>query len=280
MRFESHLSEQDRKTAGEALQQTFIDLLDLSLTAKRAHWNPYGPLFRSFHEQLDDLVATARSYADDAAERAASLTVSPDGRAATIASHTQLHALPAGWIQDAEAVEAITEALNAVIGRVRGRIADTASADPVTQDQLVGLGCREPWRRATVSVPCWSTRSTGGIRSRPAGPCSAYFPAHPQVRKSISSGPVRKSAGLGGSRRPRSPPASCPSRTPRRTAPARPAAADAAPICRGLSAGPGAAAHGPARGQGEDGGAPADSVFCRCRGAGQMRQVRMRSAAW
>ncbi|MFJ6120357.1 ferritin-like domain-containing protein [Streptomyces sp. NPDC092129] len=39
--------------------------------AKQAHWNVYGPRFRSVHLQLDEVVATTRGYADRIAERAA-----------------------------------------------------------------------------------------------------------------------------------------------------------------------------------------------------------------
>ena len=43
----SPLSEQARKTVGEALQGSLVDLIDLSLLAKQVHWNVIGPRFRS-----------------------------------------------------------------------------------------------------------------------------------------------------------------------------------------------------------------------------------------
>src|SRR5579875_1352545 len=69
------LTESDTTVTGEALQGALVDLLDLSLVAKQAHWNLYGPRFRSIHLQLDEVVATARTYADTVAERAAALGV-------------------------------------------------------------------------------------------------------------------------------------------------------------------------------------------------------------
>ncbi|MET8565337.1 DNA starvation/stationary phase protection protein [Streptomyces flaveolus] len=135
----SPLPEEDRQVTGTALQETLVDLLDLSLVAKQAHWNVYGSRFRTIHEQLDEVVATARDYADQVAERAAALGVSPDGRAATIASDSGLPGLKPGWIGDAAAVEALVESFSVLIGRLRERVETTGRSDIVTQDLLIGL---------------------------------------------------------------------------------------------------------------------------------------------
>lgn len=82
----STLPEPARAVAGEALQETLVDLVGPSLMAKQAHWNIVGPRFRSIHLQLDEVVATARSCSDTVAERAAALGVPPDGRPETVGS--------------------------------------------------------------------------------------------------------------------------------------------------------------------------------------------------
>ena len=74
-----------QQTVGTVLQDTLADYLDLSLVAKQAHWNVVGQNFRDAHLHLDELVTLARDDADAVAERAATLGVSPDGRAATVA---------------------------------------------------------------------------------------------------------------------------------------------------------------------------------------------------
>ncbi|MGW5781730.1 Dps family protein [Streptomyces sp. NPDC003863] len=130
------LPENDREIAGSALQAT---LVDLSLVAKQAHWNLYGPRFRSIHLQLDEVVNTARTFADIMAERAAALGVSPDGRAATIADISNVPAFPPGWTRDSDAVEALVRTFSAVIERVRERIGELGPVDAVTQDLLIGL---------------------------------------------------------------------------------------------------------------------------------------------
>ncbi|MGW0298803.1 Dps family protein [Streptomyces anthocyanicus] len=135
----SSLSPEDRQVTGDALQGTLVDLLDLSLLAKQAHWNLYGPRFRSIHQQLDEVVTTARDYADQVAERAAALGVSPDGLAATVAATSGLPDFPAGYVSDTEAVRVLVAAFLTLIARMRARIAETGASDAVSQDLLIGL---------------------------------------------------------------------------------------------------------------------------------------------
>ncbi|MFE7750244.1 Dps family protein [Streptomyces sp. NPDC057428] len=135
----SSLSPEDRRVTGDALQGTLVDLLDLSLLAKQAHWNLYGPRFRSIHQQLDEVVATARDYADQVAERAAALGISPDGLAATIAETSGLPAFPPGCVPDTDAVRALVAAFSTLIARMRVRIEGTGASDAVSQDLLIGL---------------------------------------------------------------------------------------------------------------------------------------------
>ncbi|WP_240137928.1 Dps family protein [Streptomyces sp. MUM 178J] len=135
----SPLSQADLKTVGEALRGALVDLVDLALVAKQVHWNVVGPRFRSIHLQLDEVVATARQHSDTVAERASAIGVTPDGRAATVASQSAIAAAPDGWIKDVDAVQTLVDGLAAVIGRMRERIDVTAEPDPVSQDILIGL---------------------------------------------------------------------------------------------------------------------------------------------
>ncbi|MFC9233198.1 Dps family protein [Streptomyces decoyicus] len=135
----STLSDEDRRVVGTALQGALVDLVDLSLVAKQVHWNVVGPRFRSVHLQLDDVVASARQHADTVAERASAIGVSPDGRAGTVAKTSGISEITDGWIKDVDVVQAMVEALSAVIGRMRERITATADPDPVSQDIFIGL---------------------------------------------------------------------------------------------------------------------------------------------
>ncbi|MDG5804181.1 DNA starvation/stationary phase protection protein [Streptomyces ossamyceticus] len=135
----SPLSDADLKTVSEALQGALVDLVDLSLVAKQIHWNVVGPRFRTVHLQLDEVVDTARLHSDTVAERAATLGVSPDGRAATVAGSSGIGKVPDGWVKDTDAVGTLVDALGAVITRMRRRVESTAEADPVSQDIFIEI---------------------------------------------------------------------------------------------------------------------------------------------
>ncbi|MCX4996306.1 DNA starvation/stationary phase protection protein [Streptomyces longwoodensis] len=135
----SPLPEGDLKTVSEALQGALVDLVDLALVAKQVHWNVVGPRFRSVHLQLDEVVDSARTHSDTVAERASALGVSPDGRAATVASGSGIAAVAPGWVKDTDAVGALVAALGSVITRMRERVTTTAEADPVSQDIFITI---------------------------------------------------------------------------------------------------------------------------------------------
>ncbi|MFF7945450.1 Dps family protein [Streptomyces griseorubiginosus] len=151
----STLSDSARETAGEALQSTLVDLIGLSLIGKQAHWNIVGPRFRSIHLQLDEVVATARTFSDTVAERSAALGLPPDGRPETIASAYTLPGSKSGWIKDDEVVQLVAETLEAAIGRLRERIEATEKADPVTQDLLIGITAELEKQRWMFEAENW-----------------------------------------------------------------------------------------------------------------------------
>jgi starvation-inducible DNA-binding protein len=135
----SPLDESARGVVGKALQGALIDLIDLSLQAKQAHWNLVGPHFRSIHLQLDDVVASARLHSDTVAERAVALGVNPDGRARTVAESSEIAPLDAGYLQDDKVIAAFIERLGSMVGRMRERVEATEQPDPVTQDLIIGV---------------------------------------------------------------------------------------------------------------------------------------------
>ena len=134
----SPLTDEVRNTVGQALQGSLIDLIDLSLIAKQAHWNVTGRTFKSVHEQLDELTTAVRTAADSVAERAVMIGVNPDGRVQTVAHETSLPALEPGWLPEDKVISAIVHALAGTISRFRERI-DAVEPDQVTQDLLISI---------------------------------------------------------------------------------------------------------------------------------------------
>jgi starvation-inducible DNA-binding protein len=133
----SPLSDEARKVTGDALQGALVDLVDLALQGKQAHWNLIGRNFRSLHLQLDEVVELARQHMDVVAERAIAIGVNPDGRAETVAKAAHTDQLPDGYLKDTAVVTAFTALLADIIKRFRQRIEATDEPDPVTQDLLI-----------------------------------------------------------------------------------------------------------------------------------------------
>ncbi|MEV6769311.1 DNA starvation/stationary phase protection protein [Nocardia sp. NPDC051030] len=139
---QSPLSGDALRETGDALQQTVVDLIDLSLIAKQAHWNVVGPHFRSVHLLLDEVVAATRGFTDAAAERATAIGVSPNGQAATVVKESSTSGIESGWQSDSVVIAAMVTNLRDVITRLRRHIEVTETSDPVTQDLLIGVAAR------------------------------------------------------------------------------------------------------------------------------------------
>ncbi len=135
----SPLAAADKEITGNVLQATLVDLVDLSLIAKQAHWNVVGPNFRSVHLQLDELVDVARQYTDEVAERANAIGVSPNGKAKTVVESSGIPAFPDNWQSVESTVATIVDILAALIERLRARIDETDKSDLVTQDLLIQI---------------------------------------------------------------------------------------------------------------------------------------------
>ena len=73
------MSEKDGARVAELLQKQLSTYNDLHLTLKHIHWNVVGPNFIGVHEMIDPQVELVRGYADEVAERIATLGASPQG---------------------------------------------------------------------------------------------------------------------------------------------------------------------------------------------------------
>lgn len=121
------------------LQTVLVDLIDLSLQGKQAHWNVVGPLFRTVHLELDELVKDARKWADEVAERMRALDVAVDGRADFVVRQSGLTSLPAGTIADCDVLGRVSDQLATVGARCRASIERLDGTDKATEDILVGI---------------------------------------------------------------------------------------------------------------------------------------------
>lgn len=127
------------KVLTESLQKVLVDLVELHVQGKQAHWNVVGKNFRDLHLQLDEVIEVAREASDTVAERMRALHAIPDGRSDTVAATTTLPEYPNGEIDTAVTVDLITVRLEAVVGTMRDVHDDVDEADPTSADVLHGI---------------------------------------------------------------------------------------------------------------------------------------------
>lgn len=120
----------------ENLQRVLVDLIELSLQGKQAHWNVVGTNFRDTHLQLDEIIEAAREFSDTVAERMRSLHALPDGRSDVVAETTTLPEFPQGEIATTEVIDLITERIDDVAGTCREVHDAVDDEDPTSADIL------------------------------------------------------------------------------------------------------------------------------------------------
>jgi len=118
------------------LQRVLVDLIELHIQGKQAHWNVVGTNFRDLHLQLDEVVDAAREASDTIAERMRALDAVPDGRSDTVAVTTTLPQFPAFEQNTTDVVDLITARVYATVDTLRTVHDDVDAEDPSTADLL------------------------------------------------------------------------------------------------------------------------------------------------
>jgi starvation-inducible DNA-binding protein len=120
----------------ENLQRVLVDLIELHLQGKQAHWNVVGTNFRDLHLQLDELVDFAREGSDTIAERIRALGGTADGRSDTVAATTTLPQFPPFEHNTGEVVDLVTTRIQAAVDTMRAVHDAVDAEDPSTADIL------------------------------------------------------------------------------------------------------------------------------------------------
>jgi starvation-inducible DNA-binding protein len=118
------------------LQEILVDLVELHLQGKQAHWNLIGTNFRDLHLQLDEIVDIAREASDTIAERMRALNAVPDGRSDTVAASTTLPAFPPAEQSTTETVDLVANRIYATVSTIRTVHDAVDAVDPSTSDLL------------------------------------------------------------------------------------------------------------------------------------------------
>ncbi|BBZ63785.1 DNA starvation/stationary phase protection protein Dps [Mycolicibacterium monacense] len=132
------MTDKEGAQVAELLQKQLSRYNDLHLTLKHVHWNVVGPNFIGVHEMIDPQVELVRGYADEVAERIATLGGSPKGTPGAIISDRTWD----DYSLERDTVQAHLAALDLVydgiIEDTRKNIEETEEPDPVTNDMLIG----------------------------------------------------------------------------------------------------------------------------------------------
>jgi starvation-inducible DNA-binding protein len=132
------LTDKQGARVAELLQKQLSTYNDLHLTLKHVHWNVVGPSFIGVHEMIDPQVILVRGYADDVAERIATLGASPQGTPGAIIKDRTWDDYSVGRDTVAAHLAALDLVYTGIIEDTRKAIAETEELDPVSQDMLIG----------------------------------------------------------------------------------------------------------------------------------------------
>ncbi len=131
------LSDKQGSEVAELLQKALSRYNDLHLTLKHVHWNVVGPNFIGVHEMIDPQVDLVRGYADEVAERIATLGKSPLGTPGAIIDDRTWD----DYSVERDTVQAHLAALDlvytGVIEDTRKSIERVGELDPITEDMLI-----------------------------------------------------------------------------------------------------------------------------------------------
>lgn len=126
-----------REVAG-LLQGRLHALNDLHLVLKHVHWNVVGPNFIAIHEMLDPQVETVRGFADEAAERIATLGGAPSGLSGELVESRSWEDYPLFKATGEEHLAELDKVYTGLIEDHRDVLAKVGQIDPITEDILIG----------------------------------------------------------------------------------------------------------------------------------------------
>jgi starvation-inducible DNA-binding protein len=131
------MSEADAERVVTLLQGRLNAANDLHLTLKHVHWNVVGPHFIAVHEMLDPQVDAVRGFADDLAERIATLGGSPVGTPGRLVEARTWDEYSIGRATTQEHLGALDLVYQGVITDYRDGIKELDELDLVTQDMFI-----------------------------------------------------------------------------------------------------------------------------------------------
>lgn len=120
------------------LNGVLVDLIDLSISAKQAHWNVHGPNFQGLHDLFDVVTDEVRLHYDEVAERVMALGGTAHGTLQDISKSSRLPAFPTDEKKWDVLAKALHERMIAVCGTLK-ELASNTEDDLGTQDLYIEI---------------------------------------------------------------------------------------------------------------------------------------------
>lgn len=130
------LPEETAHKVADALQPTMLDLIDLHLIGKQAHWTVVGENFQPVHERLDLLIDQWRLWSDSVAERIVILGALPRGRAHDVVNESPNGEFPVAWLDGSDAMGQVADRVESSARRARQHQEAIADLDVISDGLL------------------------------------------------------------------------------------------------------------------------------------------------
>ncbi|GFZ87232.1 Dps family protein [Nesterenkonia alkaliphila] len=120
------------------LQDRLHALNDLHLVLKHVHWNVVGPNFIAVHEMLDPQTTQVREFADEIAERIATLGTAPSGLSGELVSERSWQDYPLRKASVEDHLAELDKVYTGLLEDHRQVLSKVGNIDPITEDILIG----------------------------------------------------------------------------------------------------------------------------------------------